>query len=491
MIPEIEPGTVIHSRYQIQKLLGKGEFGRTYLAFDNQRFDEPCVLKEFAPITSKEENLCKSRNLFEREAKILYQIQHPQVPKFLAWFTDNQRIFIIQQYINGKTYSEILSDHIAQKGQPFSETEVRIWLMDVLPVLEYLHERKIIHRDISLDNVMLPHNQSKPVLIDFGAVKENFSQITSPAPLSDFNSIRYSVIGRFGYSPPELLRFGLSYPSSDFYALGVCAVILLTGKMPNVLLDELLNWQWRSQVSICDDFAIILQKMLAQEPSARFQSAQEIILALNNLHSNSLVLPAFKFPITSPIKVIKTRQKEKENKKALEELLILQNLELQLRQSHDINDNNSPPQSIYLNLDLSEYIKQKSVGSIDNYTRGLINIPAIGSKINDILTRMIAEHAPKSHVSNNKNFPKINTQEFLENASANNLQLLEIIKQEFTKFVGPIASVIVNENLAFFPDCSLNKLIEILAAEIPEQLTAKEFKNHIYNTFKTKLCLQN
>lgn len=491
MIPEIEPGTVIHSRYQIQKLLGKGEFGRTYLALDNQRFDEPCVLKEFAPITSKEENLCKSRNLFEREAKVLYQIQHPQVPKFLAWFADNQRIFIIQQYINGKTYSEILSDRIAQKGQPFSETEVRTWLMDVLPVLEYLHDRKIIHRDISLDNVMQPHNQSKPVLIDFGAVKENFAQIISPAPLNDFNSIRYSVIGRFGYSPPELLRLGLSYPSSDFYALGVCAVILLTGKMPHILLDELLNWQWRSQVSICDDFAIIMQKMLAQEPIARFQSAQEIILALNNIHSNSLVLPGFKFPFTSPIESIKNSQKEKENKKALEELLILQNLERELRQSHNTDDNISLPQSIYLNLDLSEYIKQKSAEYIDNSTRGLINIPAIKSKINEILTIMIAKHAPESHIGNNNIFPKISTQDFLENASANNLQLLEIIKQDFTNFVGPIASVIIHEKLTFFPDCSIKQLIEILTAEIPDKLTGEKFEQHIYKMFKTKLCLQN
>ncbi|KAB8320634.1 serine/threonine protein kinase [Tolypothrix campylonemoides VB511288] len=484
MIPEIEPGTIIHSRYQIQKLLGKGEFGRTYLAFDNQRFDEPCVLKELVPKTSKEENLCKFRNLFEREAKVLYQIEHPQVPKFLAWFTDNQRMFIIQQYVNGKTYSEILSDRIAKIGQPFSETEVRTWLMDVLSVLEYLHERKIIHRDISLDNIMQPHNQSKPVLIDFGAVKENFTQIISSAPLSDFNSTRYSVIGRFGYSPPELLRLGLCYPSSDFYALGVCAVILLTGKMPHLLLDELLNWQWRSHVSICDDFEIILHKMLAQQPIARFQSAQEIILALNNLHSNSLVLPRFQFPVTPPIEEIQNPQKEKENKKALEELSILQNLELKLRESNDTNDNISPPSSIYLNLDLSEYIKQKSRGDIENYSRG-INIRAIGTKINNIWTRMIAKYAAKKHVGNNKNFPKINTQEFWENMPANNLHLLEIIKQELTNFIGPIASVIINDSLAFYPDCSLKELIEILAAEIPDKLTAEQFQKDIYNLIKT------
>lgn len=490
MIPEIEIGTLINSRYRIQKLLGKGELGGTYLALDNQRFDEPCVLKEFLFIASEEENPCISRKLFERKAKVLYRIQHPQVPQFLAWFIDNQRIFMIQQYIHGKTYSEILSDHIAQKGQPFSQTEVKTWLMDTLPVLEYLHEHKVIHRHISLENIILPLEQSKPVLINFGAVKEDFAQIMSPDCLNGFNSIGYSVTGRLGYSPPELLRLGLSYPSSDFYALGVCAVILLTGKMPHLLLDELLNWQWRSQVNICDDFAIILQKMLMQEPSARFQSAQEIILALNNEHSNSNVLPAFKFSIKSPIKAIQNHYNEKENQKALEELLILKSLEREIRKFNKTDNNNYQPQSIYINLDLSEYIKQKSDNSVDNDTDSLINIPVIKSKIKNFLNKINGQNRENNHVIYSKNISNINTQEFLSSTSTKNLQLLEIIIQEFSNFVGPVAKVIINENLAFLPNCSLQQLIEILAAEIPDKLTAENFTKHIYNMFKIKLLLQ-
>ncbi|MBW4510732.1 MAG: serine/threonine protein kinase [Scytonematopsis contorta HA4267-MV1] len=495
MIPKIEIGTLINSRYRIKKLLGKGEFGGTYLALDNQRFDEPCVLKEFVTINSKEENLCISKKLFERKAKVLYQIQHPQVPQFLAWFTDDERIFMIQQYINGKTYSEILSDHIASKGQPFSETEVKTWLMDTLPVLEYLHEHKVIHRDISLDNIILPYEQSKPVLINFGAVKENFAQIMSSDSLNSFNSIRYSVNGRLGYSPPELLRLGLSYPSSDFYTLGVCAVILLTGKMPHLLLDELLNWQWRSQVNICDNFAKILHKMLAQEPSLRFHSAQEIIFALNNIHNNSFVLPAFKFSIKSPIEAIKNHYNEKENQKALEELLILKKLEKEIRQFDDTDESNSPSQSIYLNLDLSEYIKQKSENSIDNDTGSLINIPAIKSKINNFFTKRTDKNTEKinpykSKNSNNISISNINADDFLESTYTNNLQLLEIIIQEFSNFVGPISKVIINENLAFLPGYSLKQFIEILAAEIPDKLTAETFTKHIYNMFKIKLSLQ-
>ncbi|KAB8316066.1 serine/threonine protein kinase [Tolypothrix campylonemoides VB511288] len=493
MISEIEPGTLIHSRYQIQKFLGKGGFGRTYLALDNERFNETCVLKEFVPTTSKEENLRKCKELFEREAKVLYQIQHPQVPKFLAWFTDNQRIFIVQEYIDGKTYSEILSDRIAQKGQAFSEIEVRTWLMDVLPVLEYLHERKIIHRDISLENIMLPYNQSKPVLIDFGVVQENFTQIMSPDSLNFYNSIRHPVVGKFGYSPPEQLRLGHSYPSSDIYALGVCAVVLLTGKTPNFLLDESLNWQWRSQVNISDNFAIILETMLAEVPNARFQSAKEILFFLNNLHSSSPVSPHLTLKIIPQLENInffKKRKLEKETEKALEELLILKKLEIELRQSHGTNDNVHPEKPIYLDLDVAEYIEQKSNSSIDSSARVLIKTPLIAAKLTEVLTRLITEQTVKNSANNNKSFIKCNIQEFMENSCANsNLEFLELIQQELTNLIGPITSLIINEVLAVFPDCSPSKLIEILAAEIPDKLTAVQFKEDINNIIKSKLYL--
>lgn len=231
MIAEINPGTLVNNRYLIQKILGQGGFGRTYLAFDNQRFGEACVLKEFVPTTNNASIIRKSQELFEREAKVLHQIQHPQIPKFLAWLTDNQRLFIVQEYIDGKTYSQILSERLTARNKPFSETEVRKWLLDILPVLEYIHERKIIHRDISLENVMLRSEESKPVLIDFGVVKEKFTQILSADENQQY-VVKASVVGKIGYSPPEQLRLGQCYPSSDIYALGVSAVILLTGKMP-------------------------------------------------------------------------------------------------------------------------------------------------------------------------------------------------------------------------------------------------------------------
>ncbi|GAA6618295.1 protein kinase domain-containing protein [Scytonema sp. NUACC26] len=284
MLQEINPGTLINNRYQVQKVLGQGGFGRTYLAFDIQRFGESCVIKEFVPENTKEDLVRKSRELFEREAKILYQINHPQIPKFLAWLTEEDRLFIVQEYIRGKTYSELLYERLSQQKVPFSEVEVVQWLQDLLPVLTHIHLQNIIHRDISLDNVMFSNTQSKPVLIDFGVVKEKFTAIFSTIEQNASPFARGSIVGKVGYSPPEQIYMGQCYPCSDIYALGVSALVLLTGKMPNLLIDYLtLKWQWRSHTSVSEPLGNILDKMLAEQPAQRYQSANEVFSALQSI----------------------------------------------------------------------------------------------------------------------------------------------------------------------------------------------------------------
>ncbi|OKH43168.1 hypothetical protein NIES2101_31200 [Calothrix sp. HK-06] len=379
MLTEILPGTVINNRYRINRLLGTGGFGRTYQAFDNQRFNEPCVLKEFVPTSFKPELLQKSKDLFEREAKVLHKIQHPQVPRFIAYFTENERMFTVQDYVDGKTYSQILSESLAKQGQPLSEAEVRTWLLDILPVLEYIHERKILHRDISLENIMLPYNCSKPMLIDFGVAKENFTEILSNDLLSNYDSIYKPVVGKYGYSPPEQLRLGNSYPSSDIYSLAVCAVVLLTGKMPRFLIDESLKWKWRSQVQVDNGFADILDKMLADVPNERYQTAQEIILSFNGLHhphknlplnpqvniSFSDLLKFLALPHRQLSQIIIKNKNRKEAKQYLEDLLVLQQLEQQMRENNKMDGKEPSQAPIYLNLDFSEYCPKELINSID------------------------------------------------------------------------------------------------------------------------------
>jgi serine/threonine protein kinase len=311
--PEISSGTLIDNRYTIQKLLGQGGLGRTYLAFDTRRFNEPCVLKEFAPIGTGESGLEKCRDLFKREAKILHQLQHPQIPKFLACFEGDGRLFLVQEYVDGQTYSKLLQK-LQKQGRNFSQDEIINWLKNLLLILEYIHEHNIIHRDISPDNVMLPDNKNLPVLIDFGVGKQIAGELNNTINSDQATFVgKMSLVGKVGYAPREQISLGLCSPSSDLYALGVTAVVLLTGRDPSLLMDQYsLEWKWHLYTDVSDAFAEVLDKMLADTPKKRYQTAKEVLTdlqclepeelqeALNNEPSAVCVTEIYSSELTSP-----------------------------------------------------------------------------------------------------------------------------------------------------------------------------------------------
>ncbi|MBW4477488.1 MAG: serine/threonine protein kinase [Tolypothrix brevis GSE-NOS-MK-07-07A] len=311
--PEISSGTLIDNRYTIQKLLGQGGLGRTYLAFDTRRFNEPCVLKEFAPIGTGESGLEKCRDLFKREAKILHQLQHPQIPKFLACFEGDGRLFLVQEYVDGQTYSKLLQK-LQKQGRNFDQDEIINWLQNLLLILEYIHEHNIIHRDISPDNVMLPDNKNLPVLIDFGVGKQIAGELNNTINSDQATFVgKMSLVGKVGYAPREQISLGLCSPSSDLYALGVTAVVLLTGRDPSLLMDQYsLEWKWHLYTDVSDAFAEVLDKMLADTPKKRYQTAKEVLTdlqclepeelqgAINNEPSAVCVTEIYSSELTSP-----------------------------------------------------------------------------------------------------------------------------------------------------------------------------------------------
>ncbi|MCG8363879.1 MAG: hypothetical protein MJA27_11180, partial [Pseudanabaenales cyanobacterium] len=128
---------LLGSRYLIIRELGRGGFGHTYLAEDTHRFNELCVLKEFIPQVEGEAALRKAKQLFEREAGVLYQLKHPQIPQFRELLRVQTgikgRLFLVQDYVQGPTYRELLYTR-KRDGESFSETEA-IWLLEqLLPV---------------------------------------------------------------------------------------------------------------------------------------------------------------------------------------------------------------------------------------------------------------------------------------------------------------------------------------------------------------------
>ncbi len=267
-------GTVLQKRYRLTKILGQEGMERTYLAEDEGRFNELCVLKELIPAQTGNSILEKSKELFQREATILYQIQHPQVPQFQAAFEQDQRLFLVQDYVEGKTYATVLNERRAV-AQTFAEAEVWQLFEQLLPVLAHLHSRGIIHRDISPHHIILRDRDRLPVLIDFGVVKELANRFQSPP------KYQLTTIG-IGYAPIEQIQIGKAYPSSDLYALAVTAVVLLTGREPQELFDDSqLSWNWQRWIALSPKLSGVLDRMLSYKPSDRYQSVAEVAQALD------------------------------------------------------------------------------------------------------------------------------------------------------------------------------------------------------------------
>ncbi|AFZ00214.1 protein kinase domain-containing protein [Calothrix sp. PCC 6303] len=273
MQPPIFVGTILQNRYQIIKILGQGGFARTYLAEDQRRFNEPCAIKELIPNATGAFSWEKAQELFQQEAEILYQMQHRQIPQFRERFQEDQRLFLVQEYIGGKTYRELLD-----QGSSFTEKEVVSLLKNLLPVLEHIHSRGIIHRDISPENLIQRESDRLPVLIDFGVVKELATKLQLGSEIIP------TPVGKLGYSPAEQMQTGRAYPSSDLYALAVTAIVLLTKKQPQEMYDETrATWKWEQFIQVDPQFARILNKMLNSVPSDRYQSANEVNQALLSL----------------------------------------------------------------------------------------------------------------------------------------------------------------------------------------------------------------
>jgi len=251
-----------------------------------ERFNELCVIKELTIPYHDEAMIAKSKALFHREASTLYQIDHPQIPRFWAAFEDENRFFLVQSYIEGQTYRQLLSDRL-KHGRTFSETEVLHLLNQLLPVLSYIHSLKVVHRDITPENIIRHIAQTKatpttqlqseiPVLIDFGAVKE--------ATNHWFLASMTTRVGKVGYAPPEQLQTGMVTPSSDLYSLGATCLVLLTGQEPRKLIDgETLNWRWDACRGVRDEVIMLLNRMLAVYPGDRYPAADAVLADLQPL----------------------------------------------------------------------------------------------------------------------------------------------------------------------------------------------------------------
>ncbi|MEH2398613.1 serine/threonine-protein kinase [Nostoc sp.] len=300
---------LLDGRYVTIKLLGRGGFGAAFLARDRRIPGmRQCVVKQFQPAGNLTLNqLQQAQIMFEREAEVLAQLgnDHEQIPDLFAFFPvivnslqpgqQDQFFYLVQEYIDGQN----LEEELVQQGK-FSEQQVLEVLQEILKVLKFVHHRGIIHRDIKPSNIMR-RRDGKLFLLDFGAVK----LVTNAASGSASSTGIYSM----GFAPPEQMAGGQVFPSTDLYALAITLITLLTNQEAIQLFDAYTNqWKWRSQVTINPRLADILDKMLLPAANQRFQSAQEVLDALNSqplaatqLNSPSVTLPAQPPKSSSPV----------------------------------------------------------------------------------------------------------------------------------------------------------------------------------------------
>ncbi len=297
---------LFRNRYRVIRLLGAGGFGRTYEARDTDRMDDPCVIKQFLPQVQGTAALEKATRLFQQEAQRLYELgEHPQIPRLVAYFEQDQRLYLVQEFIEGQN----LLQELQQQGS-FSEEKITQLLADLLPVLKFVHESGVIHRDIKPENIMrrrfAPSSVSKQkvelVLIDFG-VSSAGGTVAGAG----------TIVGTPGYAPIEQMR-GQVFPASDLYSLGITCIRLLTNCLPNDGADELYDplsgrWLWRKRLpkgtNISPQLGQILDKLILDYVNQRYQSANEVLQALDYVYLeqeifkkvNDIIARQFKFSV--------------------------------------------------------------------------------------------------------------------------------------------------------------------------------------------------
>ncbi|MCC5634583.1 protein kinase [Nostoc sp. CHAB 5844] len=270
---------LLNNRYQVIQVLGAGGFGETFLAEDTHMPSRRrCVIKQLKPIANDPQTYQLIQQRFEREAATLEYLgeSSDQIPRLHAYFSENGLFYLVQEWIHGETLTHLVATRGCQ-----SETTVREILLSLLSVLNYVHSKGIIHRDIKPDNIILRSVDGKPVLIDFGAVKETIRTVVSK-PGYPTQSL---VIGTPEYMPSEQ-AIGRPVYATDIYSLGLTAIYLLTGKQPSGLSTNQQTGEilWQNDApQVSPQLAMVLNQAIKPQPSDRYSTASKMLDALNSI----------------------------------------------------------------------------------------------------------------------------------------------------------------------------------------------------------------
>jgi tetratricopeptide (TPR) repeat protein len=262
--------TLLAGRYQLLSRIGQGGMGAVYKAADTRFNNRPLAIKEMSSTGLPPAQLQEAEAAFEREAHLLADLLHPNLPRIYEHFTENDRSYLVMDFIEGQTVEEYLAQI---GGGPLAVEQVIKWAEQLCDVLNYLHTHQppIIFRDLKPANVMISES-GHIYLIDFG-----IARIFKPGKQHDT-----VALGSPGYAAPEQYGKAQSTPRSDIYSLGALLHHLLTGMDPS---EQPFFFRPASQVNVAVDPAldVLLQQMLEMDSERRPDSAQDVLNALQGM----------------------------------------------------------------------------------------------------------------------------------------------------------------------------------------------------------------
>lgn len=275
---------LLASRYEVQRLLGEGGQGKTYLAHDVLE-DRQVVVKR---LHLAHLDNWKAIELFEREGQTLSQLEHPSIPTYHDAFHEQMEtgecFYLVQEYIEGETIHEAMAS-----GKRYTQADVDSMMVSILEILSYLHQHSppIIHRDIKPSNI-IQRPDGQWALIDFGAIQ---------SLLSTASMVGSTIVGTSGYMAPEQFM-GRSVPATDLYALGATAVHMLSREHPSLLPMQQMKLQFANRIAVEPYFEQVLNRLLEPMTEQRYATAQEVIEALRT--KNQAMIPAPTNAVVSP-----------------------------------------------------------------------------------------------------------------------------------------------------------------------------------------------
>jgi serine/threonine protein kinase len=218
-------------------------------------------------------------DLFIREARNLSKLQHPNIVGVHQIFEDNDTAYMALDLVEGQDLLDIIEDD----NQSLSPGQTQGILRQVLDAVRYIHEKNVLHRDISPDNILLSKT-GKPVLIDFGAAREEVTRAS--------RALSALMIVKDGYSPQEFYVTGSEhFPSSDLYALGATFYHLIAGEVPpnsQLRLSAIAGGEADPYVPLSGrfpgsdrEFLAAIDKALNIFPKDRIQSALDWIMLID------------------------------------------------------------------------------------------------------------------------------------------------------------------------------------------------------------------